>query len=199
MVNNINIIPKSFYQGDDVVKIAKQLIGKTLVTHLDGQLCKGKIVETEAYRGWGDKACHASEGKRTPRTETMYLAGGCAYVYLCYGIHHLFNVVTNVAGKADAVLIRAIEPIEGMDSMVARTNHQTKVSNGPGKLCKAMGIDMRLNKKELNSELLWIEDAKAVELKDLVISTRVGVGYAGEDALLPWRFYLKDNDWVSKL
>lgn len=196
MTNNDFLLPKSFYLRDDVVQIAKELLGKTLVTRQNGAARKGKIVETEAYRGYDDKACHASNGKRTPRTEVMYREGGCAYVYLCYGIHHLFNVVTNVAGKADAVLIRAVEPLDGDWS---DRHPKTKTSNGPGKLSKAMGITMEMNTARLTVENdIWIEDAPDIVGTSIVASTRVGVDYAGEDALLPWRFYLCNNDWVSK-
>ncbi|MBU2887939.1 DNA-3-methyladenine glycosylase [Gilvimarinus agarilyticus] len=196
MTNNDFLLPKSFYLRDDVVQIAKELLGKTLVTRQNEAARKGKIVETEAYRGYDDKACHASNGKRTPRTEVMYREGGCAYVYLCYGIHHLFNVVTNVAGKADAVLIRAVEPLDGDWS---DRHPKTKTSNGPGKLSKAMGITMEMNTARLTDENdIWIEDAPDIVGTSIVASTRVGVDYAGEDALLPWRFYICNNDWVSK-
>ncbi|UXX78718.1 DNA-3-methyladenine glycosylase [Reichenbachiella carrageenanivorans] len=197
--DSLNILPNDFYLRSNVLEIAKNLLGKTLCTAIDGAYCKGKIVEVEAYRGHDDKACHANNGKRTERTEVMYRAGGCAYVYLCYGIHHLFNVVTNIEGIADAVLIRALEPLEGMAVMKARLQSSNqKLTNGPGILAKSMGISTQLTGIALVGNHIWIENADPIDDLQIVTTTRIGVDYAEEDALLPWRFYLKDNDWVSK-
>lgn len=189
-----------YYLGDNVVQIAKDLIGRVLVTNVDGVISKGIIVETEAYRGYNDKACHASNGKRTTRNEVMYELGGRAYVYLCYGIHQLFNVVTNIEGKADAVLIRALHPIEGVENMARRFPKARKlVSNGPGILTKAMGITADMTKCSLVSNLIWLEEGVVDKGKiEIVVSRRVGVDYAEEDAELPWRFYLNGNINVSK-
>jgi len=191
-------IPKSFYQREDVVKIARELLGKYLFTKIDGVLTGGRIVETEAYNGRTDKASHAFQ-KRTKRTETMYQSGGIAYVYLCYGIHHLFNIVTNQTGLADAVLVRAVEPIVGMDTMFERYGGQkTKVSDGPGKLSKALGITTHQNGTDLSGDMIYLATHINEKRPKIASDTRIGVGYAEEDALLPWRFYITENQWVSK-
>jgi DNA-3-methyladenine glycosylase len=132
----------------------------------------------------------------------MFEDGGIAYVYLCYGVHDMFNVVTNTKGKADAILIRALEPLLGIESMMERmnTNSTRRITSGPGKLTKALGIDRTFNGKNLSGREIWIEDQNtAVKSKDIESGTRIGIDYAGEDALLPWRFFLKNSVWVSKL
>lgn len=194
-----NKLPISFYEGDDVVEIARRLVGKVLVTTFGDKRCAGRIVEVEAYNGRTDKACHAYRGRRTKRTETMYQSGGRAYVYLCYGIHHLFNIVVNREGYADAVLIRALEPLDGHDIMTDRLKSKNKkLTNGPGILSKAMGITTEYDGVFLDGDLIWIENGWSKSANDIVATTRVGIDYAEEDALLPWRFYEKDNDWVSR-
>lgn len=200
MEDSLNILPNGFYRRSNVVEIARELLGKILYTDIDGHLCSAKIVETEAYCGRDDRACHAYNGRRTKRTEVMYQAGGCAYVYLCYGIHHLFNVVTNVEGLADAVLIRAVEPIIGLESMKKRSKNSknSKMTNGPGVLSRALGITTDLSGQQLNNGTICIVEGKKIANDNIVATTRIGVGYAGEDALLPWRFYIRDNSWVSK-
>jgi len=192
-------ISADFYQQDDVCSIAKELIGKLLLTHIEGHYCIGRIVETEAYAGRDDKACHAN-AKRTARTEIMYAAGGVAYVYLCYGIHHLFNLVTNTEGMADAVLIRAIAPLEGIACMQQRrqTAKLHNLASGPGKLSQAFGIHTGHYGQSLQGPHIWLEDdGYEVSKAEIVASTRIGVAYAGEDALKPWRYYLKDSLHVS--
>lgn len=195
-------LPYSFYQQEDVISLAKQLLGKKLFTLIDGELTGGIIVETEAYSGIVDKASHAYNGRFTPRTSTMYKAGGISYVYLCYGIHHLFNVVTGVEGNPHAVLIRGLEPIDGLSTMLRRRNMQSlapKITAGPGALAKALGIDKKLNAKDLLGNEIWIEDVGTQYLATEIISSpRVGVAYAQDHALLPWRFYIKGNKFVSK-
>lgn len=196
------ILNRSFYERNDVCLIAKELLGKTLVTEIDGIRCTGKITETEAYDGRKDKACHAFLNKHTKRTEVMYRAGGTAYVYLCYGIHHLFNVVTNREGLADAVLVRAVEPLSGIEAMIERRGLESvekRMSSGPGTLTQALGITTD-NHGHLLTEgrKIWIEDAKTIPHEDVVSTTRIGIDYAGEDALLPWRYYIKTSKWVSK-
>ncbi|MEO9482075.1 MAG: DNA-3-methyladenine glycosylase [Ekhidna sp.] len=191
-------LPRSFYQNTDVVQIAKDLLGKVLFSNIDNVLTAGKIVETEAYCGRGDKACHAN-GKRTPRTEVMYGDGGKAYVYLCYGIHHLFNVVTNVKGQADAVLIRALEPIQGMDEMHERRKFtKTKLASGPGTLSQALGINVAMTGEDLLADRIWIADNPELKNFNILADTRIGVEYAEEDALKPWRFVIAGNKFVSK-
>lgn len=191
-----------FYLRNDVVQIAQELLGKVLYTNIDGYLTAGKIVETEAYCGANDKACHAHCNKFTKRTSIMFGQGGRAYVYLCYGVHHLFNIVTNTEGNADAVLVRAIEPLEGIAKMLERRNFtQLKYSltSGPGSLTKALGIDKTHYGEDLLGNTIWIaENQVANEDIDIVATTRIGIDYAEEDALLPWRFYIKENKWVSR-
>lgn len=194
-------IKPSFYQGHDVVDIARQLIGKVLVTHFDDVITSGIIVETEAYAGVQDKASHAFGSRRTARTETMYAAGGVAYVYLCYGIHHLFNVVTNKEDIPHAVLIRALEPLEGIDIMVQRRKKKVAdytLTKGPGSMSAAMGIHKTHNGLSLEtSDHIWLEDRK-LPVGNIVSGPRIGVDYAGEDALLPYRFWVEGNKYVSK-
>jgi DNA-3-methyladenine glycosylase len=196
----MNHLPESFFKRNDVTRIAKDLLGKELFTVVDGQTTSGLIIETEAY-SYRERGCHAFNNKLTERNEVMFEDGGLAYVYLCYGIHHLFNVVTNQKGKADAVLVRALQPIQGTVHMLARMNVNTlkRITSGPGKLTKAMGIDRKWNGASLTNSDLWIAESVKVRPNQIITSTRVGIDYAGEDARLPWRFYLKDNEWVSKL
>jgi DNA-3-methyladenine glycosylase len=198
----MNKLPLSFYLRENVVTISKDLLGKCLFTQVEGKICGGMIVETEAYRGYDDKACHASMNRRTKRTEVMFHNGGVAYVYLCYGMHYLFNVITNKAGCADAVLIRAIEPLEGVEVMLERRNLNQvspKLTAGPGVVSQALGINQSYYGLPLNGDMVWIEERGFhVNESQILASPRVGVGYAGEDALLPWRFRVKDSKWTSR-
>lgn len=186
-----------------MVQISKELLGKTLYTHFNGITTAGIITETEAYCGATDKACHA-HFKRTKRNEIMFAEGGVSYVYLCYGIHHLFNVVTNQKGHADAVLIRAIEPTVGIETMLERRNMtktQTRLTAGPGCLSRALGITKQQYGESLQGDCVWIEDNnpdKPIEDSQIIKTTRIGIDYAEEDALLPWRFYIEGNKWVSR-
>src|SRR5690554_700008 len=195
-------LPKQFYQRLEVTDIARELLGMYILTCIDGNITGGKIVETEAYRGITDRASHAYGGRRTARTETLYSHGGIAYVYLCYGIHHLFNIVTGPEDTPHAVLIRGIEPLYGVDLMLSRRNMPSlkpQISAGPGALSKALAIDRRHNGLELNRGEIWIGDAPGLDSKEEIISSaRIGVAYAKEDALLPWRFSLKGNPFVSR-
>jgi DNA-3-methyladenine glycosylase len=191
-----NTVPKSFYENPDVVEVSRQLLGKVLCAKIESTFTSGIITETEAYSGRNDKACHANNGKRTPRTEVMFGEPGHAYIYLCYGIHHLFNVVTNQKGLADAVLIRAIHPLHGLDAMKERRNMQKELTltNGPGKFTKAMAITTSLNKTDLTNPPVWIEDHGIKILKkELLVTKRIGVDYAGSDADKPWRFQVLPN------
>jgi DNA-3-methyladenine glycosylase len=192
----------SFYRRQDVFEVAQDLIGKVLCSKLSNEpLCSGKIVEVEAYFAPEDKASHAFDNKRTPRTETMFAAGGVGYVYVCYGVHHLFNVVTNEEDIPHAVLIRALEPIEGVETMLKRRKKDTldtKLTSGPGALAQALGITKKMNGISLQSSQLWIED-RNLKVKDIVATERVGIDYAQEFANKPWRFYLLDSPWVSAL
>ena len=192
----------SYYLNQDVLFLAKDLLGKVLFTQIDGEITAGVIVETEAYFGIQDKASHAYGGRRTDRTETLYNQGGISYVYLCYGIHNLFNIVSSVEGEPHAVLIRAIEPLIGKDIIELRRKMpitKAAVSSGPGSAAKALGIDRSFNGKDLAGEEIWIEDHGIRHTDDQIVAVpRVGVAYAQEDALLPWRFCIKDNKYVSK-
>ncbi len=186
-----------------MVFLAKDLIGKKLCTCIDGVFSAGIVTETEAYRGWGDKACHAHAGRRTPRTDIMYQRGGVAYVYLCYGIHHLFNIITNLEEKADAVLIRAIEPTHGKEIMLQRRKLQEvspRLSSGPGNMSKALGIQHIHYGEKLDGEMIWLETmTPKVPDENITVTTRIGIDYAGDDAHLPWRFYKNNSRFVSKL
>ncbi len=194
-------IPLSYYQQTDVLFLAKNLLGKLLVTQVEGKLCGAMITETEAYRGRDDKASHAYNGRRTARTEIMYALGGKSYVYLCYGIHRLFNIVTNAEDVADAVLVRAVQPVFGVEEMLKRRkqNALTKaVSSGPGTLTQALGIGKTHNHLSLTGNHIWLEEFQSFAEKDIVASPRIGIDYAEEDAALPWRFYPKNNPYISK-
>lgn len=190
-----------FYQRTDVVQIAKDLLGKHLVTQIDGKTTIGRITETEAYCGATDKACHAHLNRRTKRTEIMFGAGGTAYVYLCYGIHHLFNVVTNVANAADAVLVRAVEPISGVEHMLERRQMEglkKNLTSGPGSMSKSMGISTAFYGESLWGDKVWIEEAHQLHASQIHATTRIGIDYAEEDVLLPWRFYDKNSQFISR-
>ncbi len=194
-------LPESFYERKNVVKIARELLGKSLFTKVDNIITGGMIVETEAY-SWKEKGCHAFGGKMTGRNEIMFGRGGHSYVYLCYGMHNLFNVVTNMEGTADAVLVRALEPAVGIEEMKLRRGalkNPYHLTSGPGKLTKALGINRTFNGKYLLNTDVWIEDLGVIiKNKDIIASKRIGIDYAGEDAALPWRFRIKNNKWISK-
>jgi DNA-3-methyladenine glycosylase len=195
------MLPEDFYIRKHVVQIAKELLGKVLVTNFEGERTAGMIVETEAYAGVGDKASHAYGGRRTARTETMYSRGGVAYVYLCYGIHHLFNVVTNTEDIPHAVLIRAVEPMEGVDIMLARRGKPKltpQLTAGPGALSQALGINTGHTGLSLNTHIFIEDRGIKIKSRDIEAGTRVGVAYAEEDAYMPYRFWIKGNPYVSK-
>ncbi|HRG09850.1 MAG TPA: DNA-3-methyladenine glycosylase [Cyclobacteriaceae bacterium] len=193
------ILEPQFYQQSNVVAVARKLLGKVLITRINGEVTAGRIVETEAY-SYKERGCHAYNNKQTQRNEVMFAGGGVAYVYLCYGIHNLFNIVTNKTGKAEAVLIRALEPVAGEEIMLARMNTKKldRITSGPGKLTRAFAIDRSLNGISLVNSEITIENATPINSKKIVATTRIGIDYAGTDALLSWRFYVKDNEWVSK-
>lgn len=194
-------LPLSFYARPNVVNIARELLGKILVTRFDKIKTSGRIVEVEAYNGTVDRASHASGGRRTARNEVMYGHPGISYVYLCYGIHYLFNVVTNKNETPHAILIRALEPLTGINDMLIRTG-KSKLDNtltrGPGNLSKALGISItHTGKSLLGTDLYIAEDGFVPEVSSVKASPRIGVDYAGEDALLPYRFYVAGNPFVS--
>ena len=194
-------LPESFYQRSNVVRIARDLLGKVLYTNVNGIITGGMIVETEAY-SWKEKGCHAYGARKTTRNEIMFEAGGHAYVYLCYGMHHLFNVVTNKKNIADAVLIRALEPMDGEVYMRERRGplaNNFHLTSGPGKLSKALGIDRKFNGKNLLNDDVWIEDTGVlIAARRIEATPRIGIDYAGDDASLPWRFVVKGKAWVSR-
>lgn len=196
---------RDFYNRDTLL-VAKELLGKILVHKIDGKKVSGKIVEVEAYRGTLDKAAHSYSGKVTPRTEVMYGKPGVAYVYFIYGMYYCFNIVTREEGMPEAILVRALEPVEGLEYMVYNrykksyedlTKYQIKnLSNGPGKLCNAMGIDKTLNKEDLCGDKLYIEDGLDNDF-NIKTAKRVGIDYAEEARDYLWRFYIDANPNIS--
>lgn len=190
--NKPKILPRAFYLNDDVVKMSKLLLGKVLVSEFNGIRTSGIIIETEAYDGFIDKACHAFNNRYTPRTKTLFEKGGVAYVYLCYGIHHLFNIVVGPEGVPKGVLIRAIEPLEGTEVMLRRrkmSKVSPRMTTGPGALAQALAITTRWRGHLLTEKPIWLEDwGIEVAKKDILVSARVGIDYAEEHKDLPWRF-----------
>lgn len=201
-INALQKLPPAFYLRHDVVQIARELLGKVLVTAWNENITAGRIVETEAYAGEVDKASHAYRG-RTGRTAVMYGEGGVAYVYLCYGLHQMFNIVTNVADMPHAILIRALEPLAGIETMLQRTGKKTldyTLTRGPGNAGKAMGFHTSQCGLSLQSDSLFIgDDGYEISEEEIGISPGIGVAYAAEDALLPYRFFVKGNIYVSKM
>ena len=201
-MNPIQTLPFSYYSHPDVLYLAKDLLGKYLLTNFDGKVTGGMIIETEAYRGPEDKASHAYGNRRTKRNEVMYHQGGISYVYLIYGIHSLLNVVTNGSEIPHAILIRAIRPEVGIDTMLVRRNKMKvdkTLTSGPGTLTQALGVDRQHNGLNLTQSPLWIEDRQVlISSENILASPRVGIDYAGEDALLPWRFRITP-DFLFKL
>ena len=205
-------IQTQFYNRDALI-VAKDLLGKTLVHEVNGKRLSARIVETEAYMGIIDKAAHSYGGKRTPRVEVMYGAPGHAYIYLIYGLHHCLNVVTGADGDPQAVLIRALEPLEGLEEMALHRYKKTLdqlsksqrkgLANGPGKLCHALAIDRGLNGEDLRGNHLFIEESDEAaeeqncELIKIHETTRIGIDYAGEARDYPWRFYIKGSPYIS--
>ncbi|HLP36376.1 DNA-3-methyladenine glycosylase [Lacibacter sp.] len=190
-----------FYERDDVVQIAKDLLGKYIITKFDQQTTVGRIVETEAYAGIIDKASHAYNNRRTARTEVMFGPAGVSYVYLCYGIHHLFNVVCNVKDKPDAVLIRGIEPVEGINVMLRRFNKEkadSSIGRGPGNVSKALGISTKHTGLQLQSRHIWLAEDVVSTSFNVLTSPRIGVDYAGDHALWLYRFFIGGHPQVSK-
>ncbi|HNW83560.1 MAG TPA: DNA-3-methyladenine glycosylase [bacterium] len=190
-----------FYE-QSALSVAKELLGKHLVRKIGRHRIITKIVETEAYCGPEDKACHAFDNRRTSRTETMFMPGGHAYIYLIYGLNHCLNIVTEKSDVPHAVLIRAVEPVEGLD-LIKKNRPLIKniydFTNGPGKLTKALNIDMNLNGYDIiKGTELYIENNPEISEISIVKTKRVNIDYAGEFKDKPWRFYIKDNPFVSK-
>ena len=197
------ILPASYYASSDVTWLAQDLLGKVLCTRIDGLYCSGIIVETEAYRGPDDRAAHSFNNRRTARTEVMFAKGGVSYIYICYGIHHLMNVVTGPRDHAHAVLIRALEPVEGVDIMAERRQLDkldVRLTKGPGALSVAMGLQKNMSGLALHdpSSPVWLEDRGITyDPNEVCISKRIGVEGAGESAHWMWRFFVKGNRYVS--
>ena len=194
-------LPREFYTRSDVLEIARDLLGKKLVVpNKNGKRVAGIIVETEAYRGPEDRASHAYGGRRTNRTETMYGRGGAAYVYFVYGMYNQFNVVTNVENIPHAVLVRAVEPVEGIDIIRRRRPGRSEYewTSGPGRLCLALGIDRKLDKADLLGNRVWIEEGISISPRQIARGPRIGIDYAEKWVTKPWRFWIKNNPFVSR-
>lgn len=192
-------LPLQFYQRKTEI-VARELLGQVLYRELlNGEILSGRIVETEAYLGLTDKACHSYGGRKTNRTCVMYENGGLAYVYLIYGMYHCLNVVTSVAGQPEAALIRALEPLRGIDFMKfkSRQNKIEKILNGPGKLCKVLEIDKKLNGHGIDSSPLWIGEGDKPSPRQIVKSARINIGYAQEWAHQPLRFSIRHSPFIS--
>jgi DNA-3-methyladenine glycosylase len=194
-------LSRAFYTHPDVVAVARRLLGRLLVVPArGGRRVSGLIVETEAYQGPEDRASHAYGGRRTLRTEPMYGQGGTAYVYFVYGMYHQFNVVTNVEEVPHAVLVRALEPVEGLALMRRRRGGgpDRTLTSGPGKLCIALGINRRLDRADLLGDRIWIEEGRRIRPSDIVRGPRIGIDYAEEWVARPWRFWLRDSPFGSR-
>jgi DNA-3-methyladenine glycosylase len=192
---------REFYLRD-ALTVARDLLGKRLVVPSEGgERVAGVVVETEAYAGPEDKASHARGGRRTARTETMYARGGRAYVYFIYGMYFQFNVVANVEDIPHAVLVRAVEPEEGVERMRARrpVKNDLSLTSGPGKLCAAFGIDRTFDGEDLLGRRVWLEETgREVSAREVATGPRVGIDYAEEFRDKPWRFWIRDNPYVSR-
>ena len=194
-------LPREFYTRSDVLKVSRDLLGKLIVVPTaNKKRVSGMIVEVEAYRGPEDRASHAFGGRRTKRTETMYQAGGVAYVYFVYGMYYQFNVVSNVQDIPHAILVRALEPVEGIEFMRKRRHRHPdhNLTNGPGKLCIAMGIDRELDGADLSGNRVWLEDYQNVPTSKISKGPRIGIDYAEDWIDKPWRFWIRDNSYVSR-
>jgi DNA-3-methyladenine glycosylase len=196
-------LSREFYTRTNVLVVARQLLGcRLVVPAADGTRVSGLIVETEAYVGPEDKASHAYGNRRTPRTETMFGMGGTAYVYFIYGMYYQFNAVTNKKDVPHAVLLRALEPLEGIEVMRGRrpVKKDRDLTSGPGKLCQALGLDRSFNAEDLQGERVWIEAAeRRIAPRNIESGPRIGIDYAEEYREKPWRFWIKDNVYVSRL
>ncbi len=202
-------LPREFYTRGDTLEIAQDLLGKLLVVSTaSGERVSGMIVETEAYLGAIDKAAHSYGNRRTTRTETMFAVGGTAYIFFIYGMYFQFNVVVGAIDTPHAILIRAVEPVENIEIMRMRRNAKSKnpnrkmldknLTSGPGKLCIALGIDRTFNNEDLLGDKVWLEDFKALSAEEIASGKRIGIDYAEEFAEKPWRFWVKDNLFVSR-
>lgn len=195
-----DLLPPEFYKNDDTLAVCRQLLGKKLCTFIDGIYTSGMITEVEAYRGPEDLGSHAYNNRRTTRNETMYAEGGLIYMYICYGIHDMLNIVTGKEGDSHAVLIRALQPLEGIPHMCERRGIQDmkRLCKGPGALAKAMGLQKKHDGISLQSEIVWIEDAPEITGDQMVETSRIGLNIQGVYRDIPWRYYIKDNSFISR-
>lgn len=202
-------LSETFYTRQDTLEVAKDLLGKTLVVPNEkGERVAGKIVECEAYLGAIDKAAHSYKNRRTKRTEVMFAKGGTVYVFFIYGMYYQFNIVVGEKDKPHAILIRGIEPLENIELMRERREAKRKnkakpmpdknLTSGPGKLCIAFGIDKKYNGESLLGDRIWLEEGEKIPKSKIATGTRIGIDYAEEYAEKPWRFWVKDNPFVSK-
>jgi DNA-3-methyladenine glycosylase len=201
MIDNMgDRLTHAFYDRTDTIAVARELLGKLLIVpDQAGRRISGMIVETEAYQGLNDRGAHSFGGRRTARNEVMYGEAGRAYVFFVYGMHNQFNTVTGPADHPHAILIRAVEPVEGIEIMRERRGamKDKNLTSGPGKLCTALAIDRSFNGEDLTGDRVWIEEFRTVEDSEIAAGPRIGIDYAGEDALLPWRFWVRGNIYVS--
>jgi DNA-3-methyladenine glycosylase len=195
----MEILPRDFYLRD-TTEVARDFLGRELVCRTREGETAGIIVETEAYLGTGDRAAHVFGGRRTPRTEVLFAPGGLAYVYLIYGLHHCQNLTTGAEQTAECVLIRALEPVAGLDLMVARrgTDRRERLAAGPGRLCQALGIGRELNGESLTGNRLFVREGRPAGADGIVPSRRIGIGYAAEARDWLLRFHVKGSSFVSK-
>jgi DNA-3-methyladenine glycosylase len=194
-------LPREFYLSDDTLRVSRELLGKLLVVRDEqGRRVSGMIVETEAYMGEIDRAAHSFGGRRTARNEVTYAAGGHVYVFFIYGMYYQLNFVTGPADHPHVALIRGIEPVEGIEIMRERRGlmPDKNLTSGPGKLCIAFGIDRSLNGEDLTGERVWLEEYRTFSDNEIAAGKRIGIDYAGEYAEKPWRFWVKDNPFVSR-
>jgi len=189
-----------FYTQENTLLVCRQLLGKKLCTSIDGIFTSGIIVETEAYRGPEDLGSHAYNNRRTTRNDIMYAEGGVVYMYICYGIHDMLNIVTGKEGSSHAVLIRALQPADGIPHMCERRGIQDlkRLCKGPGALAKAVGLSKKHNGMSLQSDVIWVEDAPTLVEESIVETSRVGLNIQGVYRDVPWRFYIKGNPFISK-
>lgn len=193
-------LARGSYLREDTISIANELLGKLIVVPDNGRRVSGMIVETEAYLGEVDRAAHSYAGRRTPRNEVTYGKGGHAYVFFIYGMYYQLNVVTGPADHPHVVLIRAVEPVEGIEIMRERRGamKDRNLTSGPGKLCIALNINRDLNGEDLRGKQIWLEDHRSFTSDQIAVGKRIGIDYAGEDAEKPWRFWVKDNAYISR-
>lgn len=193
-------LARGSYLREDTISIANELLGKLIVVPDNGRRVSGMIVETEAYLGEVDRAAHSYAGRRTPRNEVTYGKGGHAYVFFIYGMYYQLNIVTGPADHPHVVLIRAVEPVEGIEIMRQRRGamKDRNLTSGPGKLCIALNINRSLNGEDLRGKQIWLEDHRSFTSEEIAVGKRIGIDYAGKDAEKPWRFWVKDNAYISR-